>query len=296
MTGGMAYEALNNLGHSGRDVHHRAQRQRPLLRARRCRSLGESLARIRLNPVYMRRQRRLEELLRELPLVGRPAEKGLEAVKAAVREYCRAAGVLRDARRALRRPGRRPRHRGARGGVPQRGRVRRARSSSTSSPRRAAATRRPRTTTRSTSTTRRCSTRRSGRRKAVPTGYTQAFAEAIIKEAEHDARAGRHHRGHARLDRAAPVPGALPGPLLRRRHRRAARRHRAPPAWPWAACARSSPSTRRSSPGPATRSSSTSPCTACRSSSASTGPASPATTAPSHHGVSTWCCSRRCRA
>ena len=33
MTGGMAYEALNNLGHSGRGDHH-PQRQRPLLRAR----------------------------------------------------------------------------------------------------------------------------------------------------------------------------------------------------------------------------------------------------------------------
>ena len=32
LTGGMAYEALNNLGHSGRRVRDRAQRQRPLLR------------------------------------------------------------------------------------------------------------------------------------------------------------------------------------------------------------------------------------------------------------------------
>jgi hypothetical protein len=30
MTGGMAYEALNNLGHS--KSHHRAERQRPQLR------------------------------------------------------------------------------------------------------------------------------------------------------------------------------------------------------------------------------------------------------------------------
>ena len=32
LTGGMAYEALNNLGHSGKPVAHRPQRQRPLLR------------------------------------------------------------------------------------------------------------------------------------------------------------------------------------------------------------------------------------------------------------------------
>ena len=51
-----------------------------------------------------------------------------------------------------------------------------------------------------------------------------------------------------------PVPGALPRPLLRRRHRRAARRHRARPAWRWAGCGRSSPSTPRSSTGRGTRS------------------------------------------
>ena len=58
MTGGMAYEALNNLGHSRPQRDHRPQRQRPLLRARRCRSCPSSLTPIRLNPVYMRRQRR----------------------------------------------------------------------------------------------------------------------------------------------------------------------------------------------------------------------------------------------
>ncbi len=67
-------------------------------------------------------------------------------------------------------------------------------------------------------------------------------------------RAGGHHRRHARLDRAAPLRRALPRPLLRRRHRRAARRHRRPRAWPWAGSAPSSPSTPRSSPGPSTRS------------------------------------------
>ena len=148
----------------------------------------------------MRRQRRLEQFLRDLPLVGPQAEKGVEAFKAAVREFLQppaffeALGVryvgpidghdIEELEHALRnaielRP--------------------RARSSSTSSPRRAAATRRPRTTTRSTSTTRRCSTRLIGPPKAVPTGYTQAFAEAIIKEAEADPQ-------------LVAITAAMPGP------------------------------------------------------------------------------------
>jgi 1-deoxy-D-xylulose-5-phosphate synthase len=49
--------------------------------------LSHALTDIRLNPVYVRRQRRLEHFLRELPVVGHQAEKGMEAFKAAVREF-----------------------------------------------------------------------------------------------------------------------------------------------------------------------------------------------------------------
>jgi 1-deoxy-D-xylulose-5-phosphate synthase len=86
MTGGMAYEALNNLGHSGRNViivlNDNGRSYAPTVS-----KLSNSLTSIRMNPVYMRRQRRVEEFLRELPLVGAQAEKGMEAAKAAVREY-----------------------------------------------------------------------------------------------------------------------------------------------------------------------------------------------------------------
>ncbi|MEP6659920.1 MAG: 1-deoxy-D-xylulose-5-phosphate synthase [Acidimicrobiales bacterium] len=85
MTGGMAYEALNNLGHSGRNVitilNDNGRSYAPTVS-----NLSESLTRIRLNPVYMRRQRRLESIVQSLPLVGRQAEKTLEAAKAAIRE------------------------------------------------------------------------------------------------------------------------------------------------------------------------------------------------------------------
>ena len=90
MTGGMSYEALNNLGHAGRRViivlNDNGRSYAPTIS-----KLSESLSKIRLNPVYMRRQRRLEHLLHELPLVGRSAERGMDAFKAAVREFAEPA-------------------------------------------------------------------------------------------------------------------------------------------------------------------------------------------------------------
>jgi 1-deoxy-D-xylulose-5-phosphate synthase len=49
--------------------------------------MSHRLTNIRLNPTYVRRQRRLEGFLRDVPVVGSPAEKAVEAVKAAVREF-----------------------------------------------------------------------------------------------------------------------------------------------------------------------------------------------------------------
>src|SRR5215207_5191730 len=73
MTGGMAYEALNNLGHSGRRViivlNDNGRSYAPTIS-----NLSETLNNIRLNPTYMRRQRRLEQTLRDLPVVGQAAE------------------------------------------------------------------------------------------------------------------------------------------------------------------------------------------------------------------------------
>ncbi len=108
MTGGMAYEALNNIGHSQRRVivvlndngrsyaptvsnltayaPPPADPEHPRLISRIGDRLAQLLTEIRLNPTYVRRQRRLEELLRDVPVVGTPAEKAVDAVKAAVRE------------------------------------------------------------------------------------------------------------------------------------------------------------------------------------------------------------------
>jgi 1-deoxy-D-xylulose-5-phosphate synthase len=59
----------------------------PTLPDRLTERLSHRFTNIRMNPVYVRRQRRLEQFLRELPLVGHQAEKGVDAVKAAVREF-----------------------------------------------------------------------------------------------------------------------------------------------------------------------------------------------------------------
>jgi 1-deoxy-D-xylulose-5-phosphate synthase len=109
MTGGMSYEALNNLGHSGkrviiilndngrsyaptisnltaeRSVAQDGPETAPII-SRIGDALSQFLTDIRLNPVYVRRQRKLEELVRDVPLVGYPAERAVEAVKAAARE------------------------------------------------------------------------------------------------------------------------------------------------------------------------------------------------------------------
>ena len=111
MTGGLAYEALNNIGHSQQRVIivlndngrsyaptisnltatptplDRSMADHPSLPSRITDRLSHSLTNIRLNPVYVKRQRKLEQFLRELPYVGPQAEKSVDAFKAAVREF-----------------------------------------------------------------------------------------------------------------------------------------------------------------------------------------------------------------
>ena len=85
MTGGMAFEGLNTFGHSGRRaiiiLNDNGRSYAPTISR-----LGESLARLRVNPTYLRQQARLERVIGEVPLVGDRLERGLDATKAAVRE------------------------------------------------------------------------------------------------------------------------------------------------------------------------------------------------------------------
>ena len=85
MTGGMAFEGLNNLGHSGRNVvvvlNDNGRSYAPTVSR-----LGESLVKIRANPTYMRRQARLEEIAERIPWVGETIQRGVKMSKAAIRE------------------------------------------------------------------------------------------------------------------------------------------------------------------------------------------------------------------
>jgi 1-deoxy-D-xylulose-5-phosphate synthase len=84
MTGGMAFEGLNNLGHSGARavivLNDNGRSYAPTVS-----KLGESLARLRVSPTYLRNRARLDKLLHELPL-GEHIERGVDSAVAAVRE------------------------------------------------------------------------------------------------------------------------------------------------------------------------------------------------------------------
>lgn len=85
LTGGLAYEGLNNLGNSntkaiivlndnGRSYAPTASR------------LGESVSRFRASSAYQRNRERLEKVLNEVPMLGPYLERGVEGAKAAIRE------------------------------------------------------------------------------------------------------------------------------------------------------------------------------------------------------------------
>ncbi|MGH9212615.1 MAG: 1-deoxy-D-xylulose-5-phosphate synthase [Acidimicrobiales bacterium] len=84
MTGGMAFEGLNNLGNSGARavivLNDNGRSYAPTVS-----KLGESLARLRVSPTYLRNRARLEKLLHELPL-GEHIERGVDSAGAALRE------------------------------------------------------------------------------------------------------------------------------------------------------------------------------------------------------------------
>src|ERR1700752_2060495 len=85
MTGGMAYEGLNNLGHSASRVvvvlNDNGRSYAPTISR-----LSESLTRIRLHPGFRSVRSRIEEGLRDIPGVGNLAYSSLQGLYSAVRE------------------------------------------------------------------------------------------------------------------------------------------------------------------------------------------------------------------
>lgn len=85
MTGGMAYEALNNIGHSGAPavivLNDNGRSYAPTVSR-----LSESVARLRLNASYLRSRERLKRKVQELPLIGDRIAWGLSGAVAGLRE------------------------------------------------------------------------------------------------------------------------------------------------------------------------------------------------------------------
>ena len=95
MTGGMAFEGLNNIGHSGRKVlivlNDNGRSYAPTVSR-----LSESLVRFRANPKLMRRQDRLEEVAERIPWVGDTIQRAMLMSKAALRELWDSAGFFEN--------------------------------------------------------------------------------------------------------------------------------------------------------------------------------------------------------
>ncbi|HUB70479.1 MAG TPA: 1-deoxy-D-xylulose-5-phosphate synthase [Acidimicrobiales bacterium] len=85
LTGGLAYEGLNNLGHSGSRVivilNDNGRSYAPTVSR-----LSETLSRVRLHPGVSSARRRMEHVLRDLPRVGNLAYSSLQGFYSAIRE------------------------------------------------------------------------------------------------------------------------------------------------------------------------------------------------------------------
>ena len=95
MTGGMAFEGLNNIGHSGRKVivvlNDNGRSYAPTVSR-----LTESLVRFRANPKLARRQDRLEGVAERIPWVGETIQRGMKMSNAAIRELWDSAGFFEN--------------------------------------------------------------------------------------------------------------------------------------------------------------------------------------------------------
>jgi 1-deoxy-D-xylulose-5-phosphate synthase len=94
MTGGMAFEGLNNLGHSGRRaiivLNDNGRSYAPTISL-----LSASLIRLRLDPRVVREQDRVERVMHRMPL-GNQLQRSWNATKAAIREMWEPRAFFED--------------------------------------------------------------------------------------------------------------------------------------------------------------------------------------------------------
>lgn len=85
MTGGLAYEALNNLGHSGRRAtivfNDNGRSYAPTVSR-----ISEGVAKLRLHPSYLRQRAKVSRMVRDVPVVGDHLVWGLEGALSGLRE------------------------------------------------------------------------------------------------------------------------------------------------------------------------------------------------------------------
>ncbi len=95
LTGGMAFEGLNNLGHSGKNViivlNDNGRSYAPTVSR-----LSDSLKHLRNNPKYVRTQAKLERKISEAVPFSEHVERAIEATKAAVREMWDTTSFFED--------------------------------------------------------------------------------------------------------------------------------------------------------------------------------------------------------
>ncbi len=85
MTGGLAYEALNNLGHSGRRAiiifNDNGRSYAPTVSR-----ISESVAKLRMHPSYLRQRAKVSRIVRDVPVVGDHLAWGLEGALTGLRD------------------------------------------------------------------------------------------------------------------------------------------------------------------------------------------------------------------
>ena len=224
LTGGMAYEALNNLGHAGKRLlivlNDNGRSYAPTVSR-----LSDSLIKLRLSPRYVAERKRLERLLGRLPggladyLHALPAQR-----PGGLPHRAAAAGLLRVPGRALHRPHRRPRHRRHGGGVRARHRLRRPDRGARRHPEgpRLPAGRGRRREEPARHRHVRPPGRPAARDAAGPPPLHRRVRRGPLRPRRGRPRDRRAHRRDAGPDRAAAVRRPPPRPHPRRRHRRAA--------------------------------------------------------------------------